>query len=131
MLDPIQRGLRIIRLGCLRFMIEYRSLPIPSPSRNQCNTVFFCSRARDRAPALLNCSPARNQCDPDCLFLSLSRTGPVLRAFAYERILAASRLSRNTARSHLFFLFFRTGENLDDAATLFGSDPGWNWTLRY
>ena len=40
MLDPIQMGLRNTRLGCSRFMIEHRSLPIRSPSRNQCDPDF-------------------------------------------------------------------------------------------
>ena len=52
MLDPIQMGLLIIRLGCSRFAVEHWSLPIRSSSRNQCDPDFYV-RACDRASMLL------------------------------------------------------------------------------
>ena len=40
MLDPIETGLRIIRLGYSRFTVENRSLPIRPSARNQCDPDF-------------------------------------------------------------------------------------------
>ena len=46
MLDPIQMGLRITRLGCSRCTIEHRSLQTRSSSRNQCDPDFVGSILR-------------------------------------------------------------------------------------
>ena len=54
MLDPIQMGLRIIRLAvCVFFMIEHRSLPIVRLQETRVIQIFgsrFCERASIRSP---------------------------------------------------------------------------------
>ena len=68
--------------------------------------IAFC----DLALVLLTRSPSRNQCDPDFS----------VRVFAseYQSVYLQGTVSTQ--------LFLRPRENLDDAAIMFGSDPGWN-----
>ena len=63
MLDPIQMGLRIIRLGYSRFKIEHRSYQFVRLQGTNVIQIFlfaFC----DRASVLLTRSSSRNHCDP-------------------------------------------------------------------
>ena len=135
MIDSIQMGLRIIRLGCSRFTIEHRSyqfiylqgtnaiqiflfafcdlaslLLIRSPSRNQCDQVFlfaFC----DRASVLLICSPSRKHLHPT---LSPNGGDPVrrsdhfwVRSRKHLKFEALACHPRTTGDLETFFLLFR------------------------
>ena len=68
--------------------------------------IAFC----DLESVLLIRSPSRNQCDPDFYVL----------VFASEH--QSVRLQGTISTQ----LFLRPEENLDDAASIFGSDRGWN-----
>ena len=100
MLDPIQMGLRIIRLGCSRFTIEHRSYQLVRLQGTNVIQIFlfaFC----DRASVLPICSPSLNPCDPDfSVQLCLTRS-----RWVFESYPVAVRVLRSNIEATNSFAF--------------------------